>query len=506
MADSSFDGPFTFAFGVCVMAFGAVLTSCLMLAKAIRHPRRGAYQRLLPCFVQEAREMARDRRRGPQEQTNNPPPAETEESEGEEQVRTDSGYGTFDEFGHIHTTAFTEVDVDEPDLEATIVLQQPTRSGTSEWRQDYFFVQDLQIKDDSTVRLVSSAETGKLLVVKSVSCDRIDGTVYTPKEAMILRDIIKPHTNLVQMFALEFDDASEHSGPMCAMTLEHCNGGDLGQFLDNWVSLYSDNTAIPEILVSHIIAGLSDACAFLHLGYNQYGPGEDDYTIAQDWTSVVHCDIKPPQILLSYDGSCRAGLPRIVLCDFDIARFEGDPGVGGTLEYWPPEMQNALNLIDGDFTRLNEICEKRVLTTASDIYSLGVTLFELMTFRLYERGDKITNYRDPANHRVQIIATLINSCLPHVPAHRTTALEIFRCAPYFRNRVAELAGEREARGDLPEWDLRTTQVPAAAAPEEGVVADHTDMSQVDGFSDVFCMCPNHKSLSLRRPKPDCPPL
>src|SRR5262249_10316847 len=86
---------------------------------------------------------------------------------------------------------------------------------------------------------------------------------------------------------------------------------------------------------------------------------------------VIHRDLKPNNVLVSDDG----GKPVPKVIDFGIAKATGEPltdhtlctGLGmvvGTPEYMSPE-QAELNNRDVD--------------TRSDVYSLGVILYELLT-------------------------------------------------------------------------------------------------------------------------------
>jgi len=80
---------------------------------------------------------------------------------------------------------------------------------------------------------------------------------------------------------------------------------------------------------------------------------------------VVHRDIKPSNLLVDAGGQLR-------ITDFGLAMIQGDPAltmtgdIVGTLRYMSPEQASG---------------DRRVLDAHTDIYSLGVTLYELVTLR-----------------------------------------------------------------------------------------------------------------------------
>jgi eukaryotic-like serine/threonine-protein kinase len=79
---------------------------------------------------------------------------------------------------------------------------------------------------------------------------------------------------------------------------------------------------------------------------------------------VFHCDVKPANILQSIDG-------RVLLTDFGVAHLASSQEMGGTVPYMAPEQ------FTGD-----------TIDARTDIYSLGVTLYEMLSGgELPFRGD-----------------------------------------------------------------------------------------------------------------------
>jgi WD40 repeat protein len=156
---------------------------------------------------------------------------------------------------------------------------------------------------------------------------------------------------------------------------------------------------------------------------------------------IIHRDIKPSNILLDRDG-------KAWITDFGLAHMRGDGtltlsgDILGTARYMSPEQATGQTVID----------------QRTDVYSLGVTLYELLTLRPAFDG---------SDHRVVLRAVVEKDPLPprrvdtSVPADlETIVLKATAKMPDARYHTAgELADDlRRFLGDKPVKARRTGQV------------------------------------------------
>lgn len=147
------------------------------------------------------------------------------------------------------------------------------------------------------------------------------------------------HPNIVQVYDFEYDA----EGDSYYMVMELINGPTLK---DRLFDLTTAGEHFPTSESIRIVRSAADALAYAHQ------------------RNMIHRDVKPANLMLDEDQ-------RVVLTDFGIAKivtgaqFTASGGMVGTPAYMAPEQG------------LGEAGDER-----SDIYSLGVILFQMVTGRL----------------------------------------------------------------------------------------------------------------------------
>lgn len=201
------------------------------------------------------------------------------------------------------------------------------------------------------------------------------------------------HPNLVKIYEVA------DSGPVFYIASQWCEGGNLAELLRG------NPSRQPPKWSAAIIAALARAVAYCHK------------------QRIVHLDIKPPNIMMvpgSDDDDSRSRLIPM-LTDFGVARVieenltvtESSVMIGTPL-YMAPEQAK---------------CQRDQIGPASDIYSLGVILFELLFGRRPHQGESAMEVLDRVRSEESIrlpnepavstdLKTICERCLEHWPESR----------------------------------------------------------------------------------------
>lgn len=224
-------------------------------------------------------------------------------------------------------------------------------------------LQDLgTIQDTNTFRLVRKLAEGgmgavyeayqvgaegfeKRMAIKTILEDFSANSEFVEMfigEAKLVADLI--HQHIVQIYQLG------KYGKQYYMAMEFIHGVNLEQFIERHQQY---RKRIPTELCVYIISRVARALEYAHKKRNRDG----------ELLGVVHRDVSPKNIMIEAEGVCK-------LTDFGIAKArnlmrdrEGDV-LMGKVQYMSPE-QAAFEQTDG----------------RSDIFSLGVVLYELLAGR-----------------------------------------------------------------------------------------------------------------------------
>ncbi|HEX4337185.1 MAG TPA: protein kinase [Polyangiaceae bacterium] len=187
--------------------------------------------------------------------------------------------------------------------------------------------------------------TYKLLVVKRIlpahDSSRRFRAMFAEEAQLATR---LNHPNIVQVY--DFQDYGDEGQ---LLSMEYVEGPDLRRLQR---SSLAKKTKIPPYVSAYIVAEVAKGLHYAHERRDEGGKPLE----------IVHRDVSPQNILLSFDGAVK-------IADFGIASaslFRDEPGVlKGKTGYMSPEQAHA------------DKVDRR-----TDVYSLGVVFHELLTGRL----------------------------------------------------------------------------------------------------------------------------
>lgn len=192
---------------------------------------------------------------------------------------------------------------------------------------------------------------------------------------------------------------------------------------------------------------------------------------------LIHRDLKPANIIIQSDGTLK-------LIDFGLARslnelYVRGTRVRGTPAYMAPEQIQGIHL-----------------TTATDIYQLGISMYEMLVGKLpYPTGDMAYAHvhldAPPLTEAVEgmddELARLVHACLEKQPKNRPASAELL--LEQLQQIYARLAAgdsqafaafDRSYSGPLPQ----VLTVPAEEPPQLGHVSSAADDIEVVPFDEL----------------------
>jgi serine/threonine-protein kinase len=237
------------------------------------------------------------------------------------------------------------------DKPAPFAALSPTQSGrgqalrTGQLFHHFRLQQQLGRGATATVYKAIDERNGNVIALKTLTLtDDWPEDLLDEAKLRLLREA-DAAGSLAHPDIVEIREAGEHEG-LVYLAMEYVEGVNLATHA-------TEGRMLPPRLVCEMCARVADALYFAH----QRG--------------VIHRDIKPANIV--FDQNSR----RVRVMDFGVARLENSRAtrtgvILGSPSYMAPEQLDA-----------------RPVTAQSDLFSLGVTLFQLLTGMLPFRSDSI---------------------------------------------------------------------------------------------------------------------
>jgi serine/threonine protein kinase len=333
----------------------------------------------------------------------------------------------------------TPPNVPSPNSKSPIHDSHPAMFSMQEssWIRDYQIMESIGQGGMGTVFRAMHVRMEKLVAIKVLKSDRIDSPEAIARFKRETKLVAKlEHPNIVRAL-----DAGEHDGrPYFVM--EFVVGLDLSRLVRRIGPL-----PVPE--ACQIVRLASIALQFAH----------DQ--------KIIHRDVKPSNLMITADGNVKLldlGLAQIIDLTPEEAISRFDQAVG-TLQYMAPEQRSGSHPI----------------TQQSDIFSLGVTLHELLTGqRPFERPGQPPLLTDLKNVRPDAdpqLGALIKEMIASEPEDRPSAMRDIEA------RLGSIAPPADLTALVAEyyrWNTRaslSTNVNARPVPTETPAEDAIRISK-----------------------------
>lgn len=161
------------------------------------------------------------------------------------------------------------------------------------------------------------------------------------------------------------------------LVMEYYPMGDL----INYLSAHPGDASNTNFLYN-LYKSLMYALAFLHYGYGSSNTSEPQFLSSNEWTPIIHRDIKTENVLVSMPPGAPFNESSFKLADFDMACFHNEqaPEIfeGGTYAFQPPEQWANP--------------QRPFATPAGDVWAIGAIIHELVhhkTPREKSRWDRV---------------------------------------------------------------------------------------------------------------------